>query len=233
MPRVIVIEDDPDVREILRQALADAGHEVRTAAGGLEGLRLAREQLPALVLLDLTLPDIAGTSVLQQLKLEAPTRAARVIIVSASGEEIDRIIGFELGADDYVVKPFSLRELILRTEAVLRRTASTPATKVVTCGRLQFDPEAHRVWVDGSEVKLTAGQFRLLVILYSNQRRVQSRGQLLTHMWGAESEGAQSEYETRTIDNLVKRLRERLGGAGKYIQAVRGVGYRFSAEPEK
>jgi two-component system phosphate regulon response regulator PhoB len=225
MPRLLVIEDDPDVREFLRFGLAEAGYEVRTASSGLGGLRLAREQLPDLVLLDLMLPDVGGKSVCKQLKFDALTSATRVIIVSAMGEEIDRVVGFELGADDYVVKPFSLRELILRVQAVMRRAEGAGPANIITCGTLRLDQEGHRVWVEEGEVRLTALQFRLLVTLYIRQGRVQSRAQLLSDVWGVES-----DLETRTMDTLVKRLRQRLGSAGKYIQAVRGVGYLFSPE---
>jgi two-component system phosphate regulon response regulator PhoB len=226
MPRVLVIEDDPDVREILRDGVAEAGHEVRTAATGLEGLRLAREDPPDLVLLDLILPDTRGTSVCKQLKSERATSATRVIIVSGMGAEVDRIVGFELGADDYVVKPFSVRELILRMQAVLRGAEGADPTSIVTCGALRLDRGGHRVWVDGCEVRLPTLQFRLLVSLYSRRERVQSRAQLSADLWGVES-----EHETRSIDTLVTRLRHHLGSAGKYIRTVRRVGYVFSSDP--
>jgi two-component system phosphate regulon response regulator PhoB len=160
MPRVLVIEDDPDLRGILRHALADGGYEVRTAGGGLEGLRLAREQAPDLVLLDLVLPDIGGTSVCKQVKLDPATSRARVIIVSGRGEEIDRVVGFELGADDYVVKPFSMRELLLRVRAVMPRERARDDTNVAVCGRLRIDPKGHRVWVEETEVMLPPLQFK-------------------------------------------------------------------------
>jgi two-component system phosphate regulon response regulator PhoB len=228
MPHLLVIEDDPDVRKLLRSALAEAGHDVRTASSGLEGLRLARERVPDVVLLDLSLPDIGGTSVCRQLKFNPVTSRARVIIVSGKGNEIDRVVGFELGADDYVVKPFSVRELVLRVQAVLRNTQSeAPPPNLVTCGALRLDPEGHRAWVDDSEVRLTRLQFKLLLTLYSRRGRVQSRAQLLTDVWGAEP-----DLESRTMDTLVKRLRQRLGSAGTYIQSVRGEGYQFSPDPE-
>ena len=228
MARVLVIEDDADLREILHYNLGAAGHQVRTAGTGREGLRLAREQSPDIVLLNLMLPDIHGTTVCKQLKSGALTSTARVIIVSAKGEEIDRVVGFELGADDYVVKPFSVRELVLRIQAVLGRTQTlTPAT-VVTFGSLRFDRDAHRVWVDGTEILLTALEFKLLVTLYDRQNRTQSRHQILADVWGIEP-----DVESRTVDTHVKRLREKLGSAGKYVQTVRGVGYRFSADPEE
>ena len=227
MARVLVIEDDADLREILHYNLGAAGHQVRTAATGREGLRLAREQSPDVVLLDLMLPDVNGTIVCKQLKSDALTATARVVIVSARGEEIDRVVGFEIGADDYVVKPFSVRELILRIQAVLGRTQATP-TNVVTFGSLRLDRDAHRVWIDGTEILLTALEFKLLITLHDRQNRAQSRRQILTDVWGIEP-----DVETRTVDTHVKRLREKLGSAGKYVQTVRGVGYRFSADPEE
>jgi two-component system phosphate regulon response regulator PhoB len=149
-------------------------------------------------------------------------------MLTARGEEVDRVVGFELGADDYVVKPFSVRELLLRIEAVLRR-ASTPASEDVSpieFGRLRVDRGAHRVWVDGEEVVLTALEMRLLVTLYDRRNRVQSRATLLDDVWGI-----QADITTRTVDTHVKRLREKLGAAGDYIETVRGVGYRFTEKP--
>jgi two-component system, OmpR family, phosphate regulon response regulator PhoB len=227
MARVLVIEDSSDLREILRYNLREAGHEVSMASTGQEGLRLSREQHPDIVLLDLMLPDMPGTKVCSQLKADASTRAPAVIIVSARGEEIDRVVGFELGADDYVVKPFSVRELLLRMQVVLRRAQPSEPSAIIQCGSLRLDRDAHRVWVDGEEVLLTALELKLLVTLYDRQNRVQSRSQILSDVWGIES-----DIETRTVDTHVKRLREKLGSAGKYVQTVRGVGYRFSAEPE-
>jgi two-component system phosphate regulon response regulator PhoB len=225
MASVLVIEDNPDIVEILRYNLGQAGHEVRVAVTGRDGLRLAREERPDIVLLDLMLPDMPGTSVCKQLKSDAATSAVQVIIVSAKGEEIDRVVGFELGADDYVVKPFSVRELLLRMKAVLGRAR---VVGLITFGSLRVDRDAHRVWVDGNEIQLTAIEFKFLVTLYDRQNRAQSRYQILTDLWGIES-----DVESRTVDTHVKRLREKLGSAGRYIQTVRGVGYRFSAEPEE
>jgi two-component system phosphate regulon response regulator PhoB len=228
MARVLVIEDDPELRGILEDALVEAGHEVRTAAAGLEGLRLAREQTPDLVLLDLMLPDIGGTSVCKRLKVDE-AHATRVIILSAKADEIDRVVGFELGADDYVVKPFSLQELLLRVRAVLpRREAAIPAASILMFATLRIDQDGHRVWVEESEVVLTPLQFKLLVTLCSRHGRVQSRAQLLAEVCGIDSD----DVETRAIDTMVKRLRQRLGSAGAYIRSVRGEGYRFSPDPE-
>jgi two-component system phosphate regulon response regulator PhoB len=208
MARVLVIEDEADLQEILRYNLGQAGHEVRVAGTGKEGLRLAREQLPDIVLQDAT------------------TKGIHVVMVTAKGEEIDRVVGFELGADDYVVKPFSVRELVLRMQAVMRRTDVAHPSSVIVFGSLRIDRHAHRVWVASEEIALTALEFKLLVTLYDRQNRVQTRSSLLSDVWGIDA-----DIETRTVDTHVKRLREKLAAAGQYIETVRGVGYRFSEEP--
>lgn len=223
MPRILVIEDEPDIQQVLDFNLREAGHEVLLATHGKEGLRLAREHHPDLVLLDLMLPDISGTEVCRSLKGDQGSRGIPVVILTAKGEEIDRVIGFELGADDYVVKPFSVRELILRVRAVLRRDEAAPAKKPrVEFGVLSVDRDAHRVWVNGAEVDLTALEFRLLTTLCERRGRVQSRAALLDAVWGIET-----KISERTVDAHVKRLRHVLGAARDYIQTVRGVGYRF------
>src|SRR6202050_244425 len=174
MARVLVIEDEADLQEILRYNLGQAGHEVRVAATGKEGLRLAREQRPDIVLLDVMLPDMPGTNVCKTLKQDATTKGIHVVMVTAKGEEIDRVVGFELGADDYVVKPFSVRELVLRIQAVLGRAKATEPASLIVFGALRVDRDAHRVWVDGQEIPLTALELKLLVTLYDLQNRVQS-----------------------------------------------------------
>jgi two-component system phosphate regulon response regulator PhoB len=228
MARVLVVEDEADLREILRYNLGAAGHEVRLASTGREGLRMAQEQRPDVVLLDVMLPDIPGTQVCKQLKTDAATKGIHVVMATAKGEEIDRVVGFELGADDYVVKPFSVRELLLRIQAVMRRTEPGQPASLIAFGALRIDRHAHRVWVDAEEIQLTALEFKLLVTLHDRQNRVQTRGQLLSDVWGMEA-----DIETRTVDTHVKRLREKLNGAGKYIETVRGVGYRFSEQPSQ
>lgn len=200
-----------------------------TASGGQEGLRLAREEPPDLVLLDLMLPDLPGTEVCRTLKREPATQGAAVVMVTAKGEEIDRVVGFELGADDYVVKPFSVRELLLRVQAILRRSWSEqPVAPTFEFGCLRVDREAHRVWVTNKEVELTALEFKLLTTLHDRRNRVQTRGALLSDVWGIDA-----DITTRTVDTHVKRLREKLGAAGEYIETVRGVGYRFADAPPK
>jgi two-component system, OmpR family, phosphate regulon response regulator PhoB len=227
MARILVIEDESDIRQVLDYNLRTAGHDVVAASRGQDGLRLARQERPDLVLLDLMLPDIPGTEVCRAIKDDASMRLTPVIMLTAKGEEIDRVVGFELGADDYVTKPFSVRELVLRVRAALRRSeAKPPESNVVDFGVLKMDRDAHRVWVEGTEVELTALEFKLLVTLYDRRNRVQSRGALLDHVWGMDTKVA-----TRTVDAHVKRLREKIGAGRDYIETVRGVGYRFAENP--
>jgi two-component system phosphate regulon response regulator PhoB len=231
MSRILVIEDERDLQQVLAYNLRKEGHEVLQALDGAEGLRAVRAYKPDLVLLDLMLPDLPGTEVCKALKADPSTGAIPVLMLTAKGEEIDRVLGFELGAEDYVVKPFSVRELLLRVQAILRRvqSAKSPQPKdVVTFGRLRIDPAAHRAWVDDQEIQLTAIEFRLLGLLYERRNRVQTRASLLEDVWGL-----QADTETRTVDTHVKRLREKLGAAEAYLETVRGVGYRFAASPDE
>ncbi len=229
MARVLVIEDEPDLQQVLEYNLRQEGHEVLQALHGSDGLRLARERRPELILLDLMLPDLTGTDVCKSLKRDAATRGIPVLMLTAKGEEIDRVVGFELGAEDYVVKPFSVRELMLRIRAILRRAQpERPEEPLIEFGRLKIDRAGHRTWVDGERVELTALEFKLLLTLYDRGSRVQTRTVLLDDVWGI-----QADVETRTVDTNVKRLREKLGPAGDYVETVRGVGYRFAESPGK
>ena len=229
MARILVIEDEPDIQQILDYNLREKGHKVFIAGKGEEGLRLAREKRPDLVLLDLMLPDIPGTEVCKTLKSDPLLRNTQVVMLTAKGEEIDRVVGFELGADDYVVKPFSVRELLLRVQAILRRSqGEQEAAPGIRFGSLRVDREAHRVWANDTELELTALEFKLLVTLYDRKNRVQTRAALLSDVWGIDA-----DITTRTVDTHVKRLREKLGEAGAYIETVRGVGYRFADNPEE
>ncbi|MBI5480706.1 MAG: response regulator [Deltaproteobacteria bacterium] len=229
MARILVIEDEQDLQNVLAYNLRAAGHEVVAALRGQEGLRLARARRPEVVLLDLMLPDLPGTEVCKALKADPALRDVPVVMLTAKGEEVDRVVGFELGADDYVVKPFSVRELILRIQAVLRRAHPQPETvPTFAFGCLRVDAAAHRVWVEGDEVELTALEFRLLLTLYERRDRVQSRATLLDVVWGIEA-----DITTRTVDTHVKRLREKLRAAGAYVETVRGVGYRFAGSPDE
>jgi two-component system, OmpR family, phosphate regulon response regulator PhoB len=227
MPRILVIEDEPGLQQVLDYNLRREGHEVLIAPSGTEGLRVAREQRPDLILLDWTLPDRSGTEVCRLLKSGKGTSSIPVIFVTARGDEIDRIVGFEVGAADYVVKPFSIRELVLRAQAVLRRSRVVAAPgRVVAFGCLSIDEDAHRIWVDEQEVELTLIEWKLLLALHGNRDRVQTRGALLDGVWGADV-----SVTTRTVDTHVKRLRDKLQRAGEYIETVRGIGYRFAAGP--
>lgn len=227
MAKILVVEDEPDLRAVLDWNLRQAGHDVLQADRGEDGLSLARAQKPDLILLDLMLPDVAGTEVCRTLKADVSTRGIPIVVVTARAEEIDKVVGFELGADDYVTKPFSVRELTLRVRAILRRADATPPpSSTVDFGHLRIDRDAHRVWIDQAEVELTALEFKLLWTLYERRNRVQSRGALLGHVWGADT-----RISARTVDAHVKRLREKLGAARDYVETVRGVGYRFAATP--
>jgi two-component system, OmpR family, phosphate regulon response regulator PhoB len=228
MARILVIEDEPDIQQVLEYNLRQQGHKVFLAGKGREGLVIARDKRPDLVLLDLMLPDIPGTDVCKALKTDPTLKRTQVVMLTAKGEEIDRVVGFELGADDYVVKPFSVRELLLRISAILRRSQSEQeVSATIQFGRLRIDRGAHRVWADDHELELTALEFKLLVTLYDRRNRVQTRAALLSDVWGIDA-----DITTRTVDTHVKRLREKLGDAGDYIETVRGVGYRFADAPD-
>ncbi len=227
---ILVVEDEPDLQATLAYNLEREGYRIRTAGTGAEALAQAGlDPPPDLVLLDLMLPDFSGTEVCRRLRAEERTKATPVVMLTAKGEEIDRVVGFEVGADDYVVKPFSVRELLLRVRAVLRRAQpeEPEPVEVTEFGILRLDLPGHRAFVKGEEAKLTALEFRLLVTFHERRGRVQSRDRLLTDVWGY-----QPDITTRTVDTHVKRLREKLGEAGRYVETVRGVGYRMCARPE-
>ena len=227
MALILLVEDETDVQHVIEYNLRHDGHRVISATTGAEGLRLAQEAHPEVVLLDLLLPDIRGTEVCRALKSDAVTKSIPVIVVSACGDEVDRVVAFELGADDYVIKPFSVRELLLRVRAVLRRPAQPRSNNgSFELGALRVDREAHRVWVNDEEVELTPVQFKLLTTLYERGQRVQTRDMLLEQVWGHDA-----PISSRTVDAHVKRLREKLKEARHYIETVRGVGYRFTEPP--
>lgn len=225
---VLIVEDERDLATVLAYGFRQAGFDVVTAGSGETALKAMSEEHFDLVLLDLMLPGISGTEVCKRIKKGPETARIPVIIVTAKGEEIDRVVGFELGADDYVVKPFSVRELVLRARAVLRRFEGPQATgESLRFGVLRVDRAAHRVWVEEVEVLLTALELRLLMMLYDRRGRVLSRDQLLDDVWGEHI-----DVTTRNVDTHVKRLRDKLGAAGLYVETVRGVGYRFRAAPD-
>jgi len=222
---ILVVEDEEDIRSLIVHQLQREGFAVAAAGNGNDALALARRTPPCLVILDLMLPGLPGTEVCRRLRAEPELREVPVIMLSARAEEIDRVVGFEVGADDYVTKPFSPRELVLRVRAVLRRAVAEAADGPLEVGALRVDEAAHRVTVGGEEVPLTATEFKLLVTLARRTGRVQSRGQLLQDVWDAPP-----DLNTRTVDTHMKRLREKLGVAAGHIETVRGVGYRFSRE---
>ena len=225
---LLIVEDEIDLRAALEYNLRQEGYETILAGCGEDALKyLTKEPYPDLVLLDLMLPDIPGTEVCRRLKGGERTRDIPVVMLTAKGEEIDRVVGFELGADDYVVKPFSVRELLLRIRAVLRRRQEPGQdNRIHRFGCLEIDSEACRVWVQQGEVTLTALEWRLLSVLFERKGRVQTRNTLLNDVWGI-----QADVTTRTVDTHVKRLRQKLGEAGDYIETLRGLGYRLLAEP--
>jgi len=220
--RILIVDDENDIVHVLEFALRQAGFETIAAGNGLDAMARIREKPPDLILLDLMLPDIPGTEICRQLKSSAPTSAIPLIMLTARGDEADRIVGFELGADDYITKPFSVREVVLRIKAILRR--QDPVEKVrEQVGPLRIDPAAHRCFVEGAEVALTALEFRLLETFMSRLGRVQTREQLLQDVWTVSP-----EMQTRTVDTHVKRLREKLGSGRDLIETVRGIGYRMT-----
>jgi two-component system phosphate regulon response regulator PhoB len=227
---ILVVEDETDLVETLDYNLQREGFQTRLALTGKDGLALARQSpAPDLILLDLMLPDVSGTEVCRQLRADPTTQGIPVIMVTARSEEIDRVVGFEVGADDYVTKPYSVRELVLRVRAVLKRARPDAAPPSETqFGRLRIDEPGHRVWLDGDEISLTALEFKLLSTFLSRKGRVQTRDRLLTDVWGYDA-----NVTTRTVDTHVKRLRSKLGEAGVYIETLRGVGYRFRSNPDR
>ncbi|MBJ6752471.1 response regulator [Geomonas anaerohicana] len=223
MPTVLVIEDERDLAELVAFHLEQEGYHCLIAGDGNSGLSEARRHRPDLILLDLMLPGMMGTEVCRLLKGGEQTSSIPVIMLTAKGEEIDRVVGFEMGADDYVVKPFSTRELMLRVRAVLRRGGEQAGKGTpLTLGTLRIDTEAHRVEVAGEEVQLTSTEFKLLMNLAERLGRVQSREILLQNVWGYNYLG-----DTRTVDTHMTRLRTKLGVAGDMIKTVRGFGYKL------
>jgi two-component system phosphate regulon response regulator PhoB len=228
-PRVLVVEDEKDLSTVVAYNLRADGLEVIVTDTGEAGMKEATTRRFDLVVLDLMLPDMSGLDVIRKLKANNATKEIPILIASARGEEVDRVVGLELGADDYVVKPFSVRELVLRVRAILRRAESQPApSDIVEFGCLKIDRGAHRVFVNDQEVQLTALEFRLLSTLHERRNRTQARDTLLLDVWQMNT-----PVESRTVDTHVKRLREKLGAASSYIRTVRGVGYRFASSPDE
>jgi len=223
--RVLVVDDEADITALVAYHLAKAGLRVSTAGNGSDALKAAREERPDVVVLDLMLPGVAGLDVLAELRSRPETRDVGVILLTAKRDEPDRIKGLSLGADDYLTKPFSPPELVLRVQALLRRLTAPAVAggSLLVVGPLSIDRAAHRVSVSGKELTLTATEYKLLVTLVERRGRVQGRSQLLETVLDS-----QPDIQTRTIDMHVQRLRSKLGKLGEMIETVRGFGYRFA-----
>ncbi len=225
--RILLIEDEPDLAEVLQYNLEKEGFQVDLAPRGDTGLELVRREIPDLLLLDLMLPGIDGLEVTRLLKRDPATAHLPIVMLTARSEEVDRIVGLELGADDYISKPFSPREVVLRVKAVLRRSQHDPeageaAAERLELGEIELDISGHQLRVQGKEVPLTATEFRLLRLLMERSGRVQTRGQLLSDVWGYAE-----DIDSRTVDTHIRRLRRKLGPEADRIDTVIGVGYRL------
>ena len=223
---ILVADDEADVTTLVAQSLVAAGFQVSKAADGRAALEMAQRLQPSLLVLDLNMPMMSGTEVLRALKGDARTVAIAVVMLTARKDEVDRIVSFELGADDYVTKPFSPRELTLRVKSILsRRGVPAQVHGATSCGALSLNREAHEVRVSGKVVDLTAVEYKLLVALFRQPGRVFTREDLLDAVWGQDS-----EIEIRTVDTHMRRLREKLGGGAEHVLTVRGFGYRLDGE---
>jgi DNA-binding response OmpR family regulator len=220
---ILVVEDDKDILNLIDWHLKAEGYATKTAEDGIQGFELAKREKPDLIILDLMLPSMDGLTICKHLKKHEATEHIPVIMLTAKGEEVDRVVGFELGADDYMVKPFSPRELLLRIKAILRRTdAAAEQPMIIRHNNLVIDPEKHMVSIGENILELTVTEFNLLIDLVQNKGRVRTRDQLLDRVWGYQFEG----YH-RTVDTHIRRLRQKLGTLADDIETVRGIGYRF------
>ena len=225
--RVLIVEDEPDIRDLLAFHLEREGYHVTRSRTGADALRRVRARPPDLILLDLMLPELGGLDVCRRLRQDPRTASVPIVMLTARGEEVDRILGLELGADDYIVKPFSPKEVVARVRAVLRRAGARDGAAPVVSGRLVIDPDRHTVQVDAAAIELTPKEFDLLRALAEARGRVLSREFLLDRVWGYASAG---EIESRTVDVHVRRLRMKLGDEGQRITTVKGVGYRLEVQ---
>lgn len=222
-PVILVVEDDDDIRELVAFSLEEEGYHVEQAADGLRGQEMAETMKPDLIILDLMLPGRDGLSVCRELNRHAAeSMPCPILMLTARGEEMDRIIGFEYGADDYVVKPFNIRELMLRVRAILRRRSMDTGKRVITRHGVSLDQQGRRVSIDGRTLELTALEYRIFEDFFLNAGRIRTREELLSSVWGYQFEG----YE-RTVDVHIARLRRKLGDAAQYLETVRGMGYRY------
>jgi two-component system phosphate regulon response regulator PhoB len=225
-PKILLVDDEPDALEVLGFKLRQAGYNALLAKDGARAIALARDERPALIVLDLMLPEVDGLEVCKILRRDPNTAAIPIIMLTARAAEMDRVLGLELGADDYVTKPFSPRELLLRIKKLLVRTQSSEDTSAeLRMGELTLDVGRHEVTVAGEPLVLTATEFKLLEILIRRRGRVQTRDRLLQDVWGYDN-----PIDSRTVDTHMRRLREKLGDIARYLETVRGVGYRCLAE---
>jgi two-component system, OmpR family, phosphate regulon response regulator PhoB len=225
MERVLIVDDDPDIARLVSYNLAQAGYETVIAPTGREALRIAQEQTPGLIILDLMLPDVDGMEVCRTLRNQDSTSRIPIILLTARSEEVDRVVGFELGADDYVMKPFSPRELALRVKSILRRTREEPgAADVLSVGGIRLFPDRRQCVVNEDPINLTVKEFDLLYELMRARGNVLTRDGLMDRVWGYHGEAT-----SRTLDTHIRRLREKLGEQGAQIETVRGIGYRIAS----
>ncbi len=222
--KILIVEDEPDIRDTLSYNFEKEGFEVLSSPNGKSALKLLESNEPNIVILDLMLPDMSGLDICRQIKNDKKLSDTSIIMLTAKSEEVDRIVGFELGADDYVTKPFSIRELILRVKVLIKKHTTTEHEDTsISLGSIYMNLDAHVVKINKKDIILTALEFKLLKHLLQRKGRVQTRDQLLGDVWGYSS-----EVTTRTVDTHIKRLREKLGVVADYIQTIRGVGYKFT-----
>lgn len=228
--KILLVEDETDVSDLVAYHLRAKGYTVEVVNDPNRSLNTARQFAPDLVILDVMMPDLSGIQICRMLRADSALKSLPVIFLTAKAEEADRVQGLETGADDYICKPFSTKELVLRVQALLRRAGESPAeeTKQLQAGKISMDVERHAVEVNGEPVDLTATEFKLLRLLMERRGRVQTREHLLINVWNYET-----EIETRTVDTHVRRLRDKLGSEADWIETIRGVGYRFSERRAK
>jgi two-component system phosphate regulon response regulator PhoB len=225
-PKILVVDDEPDALEILGFKLKEAGFVPLFAKDGTRALAAARDDRPALIVLDLMLPEVDGLEVCKILRRDPATASIPILMLTARAAEMDRVLGLELGADDYVTKPFSPRELVLRIKKLLvRAKASDEPAALIRLGDLEIDGPRHSVTIAGNAVELTATEFKLLEVLARRRGRVQTRERLLQDVWGYDN-----PIDSRTVDTHMRRLREKIGDTARFLETIRGVGYRFKAE---
>ena len=223
--KILIVEDEPDVAELLAHHLRKEGFAVAIVGTGRAAFAAVKNESPALIVLDLMLPEISGLDLCRMIKSNPETENVPILMLSARIEEIDRVLGFELGADDYVVKPFSPRELVLRIRAILRRLSQDREQVLLRVGELVLDRSRHEVRAANRVIDCTATEFKLLAILMEREGRVQERDRLLSDVWGYDS-----IIDTRTVDTHMRRLRDKLGPHGSYIETIRGFGYRLALQ---